>query len=190
MHEQRLNRLADMLDTLPAEDFDMSQWIKRTARAPRPGVPEGPPLPGGLFGLLPARPGTPAVQPDPGCGFAGCAIGWAVTSNVFPNLEIRKYRSEDGREWREPYYLGKWGWAALDKIFHLTGEEKTGPWPKETKKKSQSAATWIFAHWAYEVMPTPREVAARVRQFISVNAESGGENVVPLHVAKSKTEAA
>lgn len=64
MHADRLLKLADFLETVPEENFDISGW--ETAEATKP---EGD------------RPGQ--------CGFAGCAVGWAAHVELFDGFVMR-----------------------------------------------------------------------------------------------------
>lgn len=61
-------RMADMLDEVKPWEFDLSRWVSQTPRAAKK-----------FLGLL---------TTDPGCGFAGCAMGWAAHQRIFSGLSL------------------------------------------------------------------------------------------------------
>lgn len=65
----RLYQLADFLETVPPEDFDLSAWQDH---APREALAIGP------------------ITFRRACGFAGCAMGWAAHSGLFEGLRINR----------------------------------------------------------------------------------------------------
>lgn len=65
-------RMADMLDTIPAQDFNLALWVARM-----PGRVQK------FMGLFSTE-----------CGFAGCAMGWAAHNKTFEGLKIYNASSE------------------------------------------------------------------------------------------------
>lgn len=63
MKKQRLLKLADLLERVPAENFTIKRWVEHE---------------GGPFNAK--APGS--------CGFAGCAMGWAAHAKLFPDLRV------------------------------------------------------------------------------------------------------
>jgi hypothetical protein len=59
----RLLILADFLETVPRESFEIKYWVDHPATKPEGG-----------------KPGE--------CGFAGCAIGWAAHARLFDGLTL------------------------------------------------------------------------------------------------------
>ena len=64
---ERCVALADLLETVPSERFNMRGWVTQLPRVAKKA----------LFGLI-------EVSPD--CGFAGCAMGWAAYEGIFPDF--------------------------------------------------------------------------------------------------------
>lgn len=78
----RMRKLADFLETVPPEDFDLGAW---QTVAPRDAIALGP------------------LVFRKSCGFAGCAMGWAAHSKLFDGLRINRegdlcYRGSRGIE--------------------------------------------------------------------------------------------
>jgi hypothetical protein len=120
----RLRALADLLDDVPPNRFDLDGW---------------------------------AVQLNEGCGFAGCAVGWAAHSGIFPGLRFNTgidcgahascvdviYEEDEKDIWK--------GWVAVEVLFGLTFR----------------SAGFLFSldHYPDFLGPTPRVVARRLRRF-------------------------
>lgn len=114
----RLRALADLLDTVPAERFDLGGW------------------------------GWVVHPAGSECGFAGCAVGWAARSRIFPGLRFNGmdiiYEEDEKDIWE--------GWVAVEVLFGLTF------W----------SAGFLFDKSHYlDHYPeiTPRVVARRLRRF-------------------------
>lgn len=120
----RLTALAEYLDNdVPATDFNLRTWRHRRPKE-RKTI---------LFGL---------IETDPGCGFAGCAMGWAAHSGMFPGLTF----DNDGRL----IYSGTRNWKAA---MVLMGIE-------------QNMAVFLFHPHRYKVNATPQTVAKRIRRLV------------------------
>jgi hypothetical protein len=120
---EKIRQLADFLETVPPEDFDLDGWVQRQQREPSSI----------LFGL---------IQRHPGCGFAGCAMGWAAHSGIFPGLRL----THD----QEDIVYG--GFTGYDAVEALLGIE-------------YSHASFFFSHTMYSVIAEPGHVARRLRRF-------------------------
>lgn len=119
----RLRALADLLDTVPAERFDLESW---------------------------------AVQLNEGCEFAGCAVGWAAHSGIFPGLrfdtgiDCGAHASCVVVDYKDRG--GVWlGWEAVEALFGI----------------SRQASEFLFSLNFYDhpFGPTPMVVARRLRRF-------------------------
>lgn len=122
----RMSILADFLDTVPANDFHIEMWA---LRLPRPARTI-------LFGL---------IETKPACGFAGCAVGWAVHSKLFPQLTW----GGNGRSADYVAFEGSVGFEATDKFFGINN------------------SSYFFHGERYITAPTPADVALRLRRFVS-----------------------
>lgn len=91
MNKKRLLKLADFLETVPAEAFDIVEWQSQPA-----SKPEG------------ERPGQ--------CGFAGCAVGWAAHGKLFRSFKINKA----GKLRYGPDDDALRSWVAVDTVFGFT----------------------------------------------------------------------
>ncbi len=118
----RMHQFADFLETVPPEDFDLTLWVERQQRDPKSL----------LFGL---------IQRDPGCGFAGCAMGWAAYSEVFPGLRLT-------RDAKDVTFAGFTGYDAAAALLGV----------------GDNQAFFFFAPSSYEDAE-PGHVAARLRKF-------------------------
>lgn len=120
----RLTALAEFLDNdVPAQDFNLRAWILRTPKVRKTL----------LFGL---------IQTDPGCGFAGCAMGWAAYKGMFPGLAF-----DSGFRL---VYNGTRNWAAVMTLMGI----------------NQNVAVFLFHPDKYKVKATPQMVASRIRRFV------------------------
>lgn len=128
----RLTALADYLDfEVPAADFDLRAWVGRLPMAPKTT----------LFGL---------VELDPGCGFAGCAMGWAGYSRLFPGF----YACNDGslRYYTPPHTFEPYkNWMAVHKLMGI----------------NDSVGAHLFCVSGYKVKATTAMVATRIRRFVA-----------------------
>ena len=124
----KMRQLADFLETVPPNDFDLRVWEKRAARSRRVA----------LFGL---------IERDPGCGFAGCAVGWAAYSGLFPGLTMSMNTKDYKVAAREPVYRGQTNWAAVMRLLGL----------------SKNFTHFLFSGDFYKTRATPGMVADRLR---------------------------
>lgn len=94
----KLRQLSGFLETVPASRFGIEAWETKAYKPARTF----------LFGL---------VQIEPECGFAGCALGWAAHSQLFPGLMLDHGASEWGTAL---YYRGHMDFAAVAKLFNIS----------------------------------------------------------------------
>ncbi len=66
---ERCYALADLLDKVPDETFDLRSWVLWMPKDRQTR----------LFGL---------IETSPACGFAGCAMGWAAHARIFPGFYL------------------------------------------------------------------------------------------------------
>lgn len=180
MDTGRLLALAEFLETsVPESEFDMARWQNRAFAPPTDGIPAGP---SSLFGLIP---GSPEIPPNPGCGFAGCAIGWAAHSGIFPGLSLKRV----GDNWKElnghkisagavvPAYAGDLQWGAIRALFKIYPADQKlvtlGEW--QWKNKTPSMEEYLFHQLSYPFSPGPKEVATRLREA----AAASGHKTIP-----------
>ena len=123
---EKMRKLAEFLETVPPEDFDLSEWVEREQRDPKSI----------LFGLVILR---------RACGFAGCAMGWAAHSGIFPGLRL----TSDGESIT---YAGLVGFEAVERLFGIG--------------KNQSC--FLFHSFRYEGHADPGHVAKRLRRFAEI----------------------
>lgn len=99
----KLLQLADFLETVPPEDFTLEYWQERAQKDPT-----------FWLGVFPR---------DPGCGFAGCAMGWAAHSGLFPEFRLASVASGPNKRRRimSPTYKGLVGLDAVDALLGLSG---------------------------------------------------------------------
>lgn len=120
----RMTALAEYLDTdVPARDFDLRTWISRVPHK-RKTI---------LFGL---------IQTRPECGFAGCAMGWAAYSGMFPGF----IACTDGTI----QYRGQINFFAVMKLLGI----------------SYNMVVFLFHPKGYKVNATPEMVASRLRRLV------------------------
>jgi hypothetical protein len=125
----RLKALADMLDDVQENQFDLKSWVTSVPRRARTM----------LLGL---------VETDPGCGFAGCAMGWAAYNNLFPNFftydkqVYLKDASGNHHQYRD--------WAAVMKLLGI----------------NHRMALYLFGALSYKQHATTTVVANRIRHFV------------------------
>lgn len=133
----RLKAMANMLDTVHESEFNLSMWVKQLPQQPTTR----------LFGL---------VQTNPGCGFAGCAMGWAAHLQIFPGIGIGKR----GHVVYRPPSLGTnnatpttelRAWDATMAVFGI----------------SRNMAYYLFSPDRYKMRATPATVSKRVRRLIA-----------------------
>ena len=123
---EKMRKLADFLETVPPEDFDLADWVEREQRDPKSI----------LFGL---------VILHPGCGFAGCAMGWAAHSGIFPGLRLT-HDSDDIT------YAGLIGFDAIDRLFRI----------------GENQGIFLFHRVRYQGHADPGHVARRLRRFAEI----------------------
>lgn len=120
---QKMRDLSDFLETVPPEDFNLAHWRERSAVAP---ISLGP------------------ITLRRGCGFAGCAMGWAAEAGLFPRLRI----SKGG----DICYRGATGFEAAAKLLGVTPNQS---W-------------YFFSEHAYAWHADPADVADRMRRFVEI----------------------
>lgn len=118
----RMRELAAFLETVPPEDFDLAGWQTREAIDPV------------KFGPFVWR---------KGCGFAGCAMGWAAYSGKFPGLRIA--------EGKMLVYRGATSWKASQKFLGIT----------------EALARFLFEETRYDDA-TPSDVAIRLARCADI----------------------
>lgn len=126
----KMRQLADFLETVPAEDFDLSLWVSQEEMPPKLA----------FFGL---------IERDPGCGFAGCAIGWAAHSGLFPGLRLSRRKDDDKLT---PQYGGATEWRAVAKLLGI----------------SERASEFLFSIDMYADDPEPADVCQRLRRYADI----------------------
>lgn len=132
MNKKRLLKLADFLETVPAKAFNIRNWQRDPATKPE--------------GKTPGE-----------CGFAGCAVGWAVHAKLFRGLKFGEY--EYGSN--VPHYQGEYEWEAVSTLFDINnGCNGTGQFQD---------AEFLFCGLSYDIDPTPKQVAKRIRAFVASN---------------------
>lgn len=89
-HRDRLAALADLLETVPDDRFDMSWFHSRLGN----GSPEG------------------VAELRDECGTAGCALGWATT--LFPSLGGEGWWDYVNRVFGLPVSEEAWSWMFSD----------------------------------------------------------------------------
>lgn len=122
----KMRQLADFLETVPVKDFDLSVWVQELEQPPTTY----------LFGL---------IQTDPGCGFAGCAMGWAAHSELFDGLHLEGWLIK---------YKGYTDLEATMKVFGIT----------------KRAVDYLFTTWFYKTKfeTEPGHVADRLNRFADI----------------------
>jgi len=129
----RMRVLADFLVSDEVGEFDLRNWQTRAF------------VPGRKFGPFVAR---------EECGFAGCAIGWAIHKRLFEGLRFAPGRLEfRGPDIRLNGYAG---WDAINELFGLP------------KRGGGELAGYFFAASAYETVASPGHVAARLRRAADI----------------------
>jgi hypothetical protein len=118
-----MRRLADFLETIPPEDFALDRWRERE---PRAAIALGP------------------LVFRAGCGFAGCAMGWAAHAEVFPGLSINRNGVL--------VYKGATEFDAAARVLGVT----------------ENQAIYFFAVGSYEYHADPAHVADRLRRFAEI----------------------
>lgn len=145
---EKLLQLADYLETVPPESFDLDGWVIQDERAAIP--------PTMFCGIIPITKG------DPGCGFAGCALGWAAHSGLFPGLTLQN---------RVPVYRGASQYASADRLFGF--DQAT---PKRNRLKHHrrddyeymtSMSLFLFCPSMYKRGSEPAQVADRIRRVVA-----------------------
>ncbi len=155
MNEARLLRLAELLETVPEEKFDLGSW-RDCKIEKRPEV----------FALgLGELKVTITVTDDKlrnECGYTGCAIGWATAAPEFQEEGLR-WDAENIRVVFNDQEWGKTrtGWAAIGYFFGV----------------SQTLCFTLFSEDRYDgcrvvfdsadsPLPTPAGVAKRIRDYV------------------------
>jgi len=116
----KMRQLADFLETVPPADFDLTSW---QTQAPIQRIAFGP------------------IVFRHGCGFSGCAMGWAAYAEIFPDLYIDRTQ--------ELCYRGATNMNAAAKLLGVT----------------ESIANFFFVDSEYVDEPSPDDVSKRLRRF-------------------------
>lgn len=140
-----LTAIADLLEKLPDDRVDMLMWEEKKAMAEfNPETLE--------------------------CGFAGCAIGWAITAGIIPGLKWMGTHPVD----RAPYYhpdpeeFAEQSWMAVEAALGLNENQAMYLFnadyyvPDENKEPRTNALIRMYS--------SKPNVIARIRRFI----ETGG----------------
>lgn len=133
----RLTAIANMLDDVQENAFDLDFWVDR--------LPE--PAQTRLFGL---------IETKPACGFAGCAIGWAIHKKVIPGLALHRVSST------------RWASMAFEPRYTVDG--KTYHQFEAVAKAlgiSIKMAEHLFYSPTYKTRPTTEMVATRIRRLVA-----------------------
>lgn len=126
MNKKRLLKLADFLESVPPRKFNLSTWVQSM-----PTQAEG--------------------DAEGSCGFAGCAVGWAVHAKLFRGLSFGEAEIDDEAN-RPPKYRGFYGFTAIEILFDIEFDE----------------GCHLFDDAAYpNHKATPKQVAKRIRAFAS-----------------------
>lgn len=125
MNKRRLLKLADFLETVPPTKFSLRTWVQ-------------------------SMPTQPESETEGSCGFAGCAMGWAVHAKLFRGLRFATSAEADEVHNPEPVYKGKIGFPAVNVLFDIDTDDSHR----------------LFAAPRYnEPHTTPKQVAKRIREF-------------------------
>src|SRR5882757_4896101 len=129
--KDRLLMLANLLDTVQENQFNLVTWGAEERHYNKY-----------LFGL---------IKIETGCGFSGCAMGWAAQSGIFPGLTWNNrsnfpygsimYRDSDSLLYE---------WPAVKNLFGL----------------NENMAFFLFSSSGYRVHATPSMVASRLRRLV------------------------
>ena len=169
-HDERLLRVAELMDTVMLETFTLRTWSVRPAYAERHISPAGAPHHKGRLQDTTTLPADhrqillSELLAAGHCGFAGCAVGHATQDPVL-QAEGLTLNGRDG-------YFGprfdedadrEYDWKAVEVFFGLTYHE----------------AAHLFALTQYSANPEhdgendswhdphPHQVAARIREFVA-----------------------
>lgn len=141
----KMLQLAEFLESVPPRDFDLASWATRDAKEAIP--------PTVLFGLFTVEPGKP------GCGFAGCAMGWAAHSKLFDGL----YIDQTG----QLIYKGAPSYSAADRLFGFDAENrKRRLYYSKAKTRWTNTAYFLFGPKRYDTN-NPADVARRIRRMVA-----------------------
>lgn len=136
---QKMKDLANFLETVPPEDFDLSMWRSRNEKV---AIMLGP------------------IVLRRGCGFAGCAMGWAAESGLFPELRLNRNGVI--------CYKGATEFEAAAKFLGVTVNQ----------------ALYFFDGNTYEFHADPAHVADRIRRFaFIVERRMARRQSMPLRLA-------
>lgn len=127
MNKKRLLKLAAFLETVPARKFYLHVWVKSM-----PKQAEG--------------------ETEGSCGFAGCAMGWAVHAKLFRGLSFGESVEGDDDVNSPPMYNGEAGLSASSSLFGIANSE----------------SFYLFIDESYpNHKATPKQVAKRIRAFVA-----------------------
>ena len=149
---KRLEKLADFLETIPPEKFDMQVWMKVSFTA-LSNLHKSE-----VYDDLVLEPVDANV-----CGTAGCALGWATTIPSFRKAGLRLFNKvkKDGNT------LTSWGCTVR------LVDPKTGQFIATTYEAAaiffgltDDEATDLFCFWHYGRGSTPKSVARKIRNLL------------------------
>lgn len=123
----KMRQLADFLETVPPDRFVIERWEAQ----------EELPAKTALFGL---------IELQPACGFAGCAMGWAAHSKLFPGLSLGYLPEFD---FPSLFYKGATDFDAAAKLLGI----------------SERSAIFFFHPDRYKGYVDPDHVAQRLLRF-------------------------
>lgn len=153
MHTQRLSALADFLDTVPAENFNIDTWAStKGSRYMRESAVEK------LFTETAEHWDARELRVETNvdgaleCGTAACAVGWAAINPEF-RAQGFTLKREPGASHLQPSYGGRSGWSAVDAFFELSGKD----------------ADILFSGSSYIGTVLPSHVAARIRYAVKTD---------------------
>lgn len=129
MQKKRLLKLADFLETVPEQKFSLATWVQ-------------------------SMPTKPEARAEGSCGFAGCAIGWAVHAKLFRGLS---FVEEEDQKYvnRGPSYKGLSDFPAVNHLFDISTNDSFS----------------LFIDTAYPGWSaTPKQVADRIRKFVETGS--------------------
>lgn len=130
-HKNRLLKLADFLDTVPRKKFDLYNWITKKSNNT-----------------------ATTIDHIKECGFAGCAVGWAMTLPSFKKAGLKTIKDNNlfynDEYFSVPYYKGHENWYAVSKFFGISTYD----------------AGDLFRIESYSSNATPKMVARRIRKFV------------------------
>lgn len=168
----RLLKLADFLETLPADSINMEAWWQPVGKGAEAYFSDEELHRGEKAGVLKwveedaayklSKNVTPEAAKE--CGFAACAIGWAATYKPFRRaglvMQIDVDTADDDKA-MEVSYDGEVNAMAVELFFGL--QQDNDLYTGETEEWE-----YLFGPYAYpNITPSPEKVAKRIRKFVA-----------------------